>query len=143
MSTKLSSLFSGLKPPKKETPSEFIANNRYLSSEISAAPGKWKSIPYQAEMMDCTEEYNFVVFQTGSQVGKTEILKNILLYRIIKRPSGITWLLPSISLAREYSSAQLETLIRDNKLLKDIFPEARKDGASRLFKKFPGGFAIL
>ena len=76
-------LFKSLQPPKKETPSEFVRNNRYLSSEISATPGRWKDIPYQTEMMDCTEGSNFVVFQTGSQVGKTEILKNILLYRII------------------------------------------------------------
>ena len=75
---KLSKLFGSLKPPKRESPSEFISNHRYLSSEISSAPGKWKNIPYQKEMMDCTEQYNFVVFQTGSQVGKTEILKNIL-----------------------------------------------------------------
>ena len=75
----LNKLFLSLKPPKTETPSEFISKNRYLSSEISASPGRWKNIPYQTEMMDCTEDYNQVIFQTGSQVGKTEILKNILL----------------------------------------------------------------
>ena len=140
----LNKLFNSLHPPKKELPSKFIRDNRYLSSEISATPGRWKDIPYQTEMLDVTEDdYTMVIFQTGSQVGKTEILKNILLYRIIKKPSGITWLLPSISLAREYSSAQLETLIRDNKILRDITPEARKDGASRLFKRFPGGFLRL
>ena len=79
----------------------------------------------------------------STQTGKTECLKNMLYFRLIKRPSGCTWLLPSISMARDFSSAQLETMIRDNKLLKEITPDSRKDGASRLFKKFPGAFLRL
>ena len=55
MSMKASSLFTSLKPPKKELPSEFIAKHRYLSSEVSNSR-KWKNIPYQKEMMDVTED---------------------------------------------------------------------------------------
>ena len=134
-----------LEPPKKESPSEFIANNRYLSSEVSASPGRWKNIPYQKEMMDVTEDprHNICIYMLSTQTGKTECLKNLLFYRLIKRPAGCTWLLPSISMARDFSSAQLETMIRDNKLLRDITPDSRKDGASRLFKKFPGAFLRL
>ena len=43
------------RPPKKQTVSEWADENRILSTEDSAEPGRWKTdrAPYQREIMDC------------------------------------------------------------------------------------------
>ena len=69
-------------PPPEMTVSQWADSYRKLSPEASSEPGRWVTdrAPYQKGMMDAVNEagINEVVFMTSSQIGKTEILNNIL-----------------------------------------------------------------
>ena len=73
-------------PPPSLTVSEWADEYRRLSPEASAEPGRWETsrAPYQREMMDVILEPQIetVVIMTSSQIGKTEILNNIIGYHI-------------------------------------------------------------
>ena len=63
-----------------------------------------------------SRDCNQAIFMTSAQVGKTEILKNIILYSIAKESGGTTFMLPSESIAKDYSKAQIAPLVRDTKI---------------------------
>jgi phage terminase large subunit GpA-like protein len=77
-------LMKVLAPPPNLTVSQWADKYRKLSPEASAEPGSWKTsrAAYQQGMMDAVNEAGVseVVFMTSSQIGKTEILNNILAY---------------------------------------------------------------
>ena len=83
------------------TVSEWADQNRVLSSETSASPGKWVTYSFQKEMMDAFSDplVEQVVIMSGSQLGKTEILLNVLGYHIDLDPSPIM----AVELSQNYS----------------------------------------
>jgi len=72
--------------------SQWADEYRFLSSEASAEPGKWHTdrAPYQREMMDAVNDprTEMVVIMSSAQVGKTEIINNIIGYNVHLDPSG-------------------------------------------------------
>ena len=82
-----------ISPPPSLTVSQWADQYRRLSSEASAEPGKWRTsrAPYQQGMMDAVNEPGIkeIVFMTSAQVGKTEILNNIIGYFVHQDPSPI------------------------------------------------------
>ena len=92
---------SSLKPPPKQTVSEWADTHRVLSSETSASPGRWITHSFQKPIMDAFNDplVETVVFQAGSQLGKTEILLNVLAYHIALDPSPIMIIQPTLSMA--------------------------------------------
>ncbi len=129
-----------LTPPPRIKVSEFAERERRLSSETSAATGRWKNIPYQIEMQDVFNDpkVKTAIFMTSTQIGKTEILKNIIAYSIVYCPGSTTFMLPSESLARDYSKTQIGPLCRDTPALSKV-KTSRKDGNTHLVKTWPGG----
>ena len=79
-----------LKPPPKLTISEWADRFRQMSPEASAGTGRWHTdnAPYQREIMDAigNPHVRMVVFKSSSQVGKTEVLLNVLGYYIDYNP---------------------------------------------------------
>src|SRR5690349_16489028 len=71
-----------LKPPPKLRVSEWADAKRGLSRESSAAPGQWKTnrAEYQREILDAFSDPAVaqVVVESAAQVGKTEILNNVV-----------------------------------------------------------------
>jgi phage terminase large subunit GpA-like protein len=124
--------------------SEFAERERWLSPENAAASGRWKDVPYQTAMQNVFNESGkkIAIFMTSSQVGKTEIIKNMIAYAI-NLGGGTTFMLPSESIARDFSKAQIGPLIRDTPLLAAQIPESKKDGNTHLFKSWPGGYLRL
>ena len=63
--------------------SKWAEQYRILSSKGSAEPGLWRNerTPYLVEIMDClsaSSPHDYVVFTSGTQLGKTETLLNCL-----------------------------------------------------------------
>jgi phage terminase large subunit GpA-like protein len=62
-------------PPKKQTVSEWADENRILSTDYSAEPGRWKTdrAPYQREIMDSFTQPGIweIVIMASAQVGKS------------------------------------------------------------------------
>lgn len=136
-------LAKALRPPPNVPISEFSERERVLSSEVAAASGRWKNIGYQVEMQDAIKPGKIVTYITSSQVGKTESILNLLLYWMLNETGGINFVLPSESMATEFSKARIAPLVRDTPKLRALIGDARKDGNSQLFRKYPSGYLRL
>ena len=134
---------ANLKPPPKLTVSEWSDKNRVLSSETSSSPGKWVTYSFQKPMMDAFSDplVEQVVIMAGSQLGKTEILLNVLGYHIALDPSPIMIIQPTLSMAGSFSRNRISPLIRDCEALRTKVkdPRARDSGNTVYSKSFIGG----
>ena len=132
-------------PPPTLTVSEWADEYRMLPKEASSEPGRWRTdrAPYQRGIMDAVNDPTIreIVAMTSAQVGKTEILLNVIGYFISQDPSSILVLQPTLDMAEAFSKDRLATMARDTPALsgKIAEPRARDSGNTLLHKKFPGG----
>lgn len=138
-----------LAPPPELTVSQWADEYRRLSPESSAEPGQWNTdrAPYQREIMDALSDKDTetVIVMSSAQVGKTELINNIIGYFIDYDPAPIMVLMPTIELATSYSKKRLSTMIRDTPALKDKVKDAKsRDSDNTLLEKgFPGGYIAM
>jgi phage terminase large subunit GpA-like protein len=133
-----------LKPPPKTSITQWAERKRHLSSESSATVGPYRSLnaPYQRQMQDAilwpgVEE---VVLWTGTQMGKSTAIENILGYFMDEDPSPIIYIWPTEKMAKEWSIDTLNPILRDSPALAQLVGVgARTSSNSNLYKKFPGG----
>ena len=120
-----------------------------LSSEAAAEPGRWRTerAPYQKAIMDAFTEpgINVVVAKTASQIGKSDIMNNVIGRFSHLAPAPMMMLQPTIEMSQDYSKTRIAPMIRDTKVLKDIFKEVKSRETSNtiLSKQFPGGRLIM
>ena len=125
--------------------SEWADRYRRLSPEASAEPGNWNTdrAPYQREIMNALNdnECEEVVIMSSAQVGKTEIILNILGYFVDYDPTSILVVQPTVEMAQTFSKDRLAPMIRDTPALKGKIKEAKSKSGDNtiLHKKFPGG----
>jgi phage terminase large subunit GpA-like protein len=149
LSQVLQSSLSRLAPPTKLTISEWADLERRLSPEASAEPGPWHTdrAPYQRGVMDAMSDpaVDTVVFMSGAQIGKTELLLNGLGFYISHDPSPILVLQPTLEMAQAFSKDRLATMLRDTPCLKSKVrdPRSRDSGNTTLHKSFPGGHVTI
>ncbi len=138
-----------LAPPPKLTVSEWADNYRRLSSESSAESGQWRTdrAPYQREIMDSISdpEIEKIVLMCSSQVGKTEIILNILGYHIDYDPAPIMVVMPTVDLAKAFSKKRLATMIRDTPAISGKISDSKsRDGDNTILEKgFAGGYVVM
>lgn len=86
-----------------------------------------------------------VVIMSSAQVGKSEILLNIIGYFIHQDAAPIIMLQPTIQMAEAFSRDRVATMIRDTRVLSDLVadPKSRDSGNTLLHKKFVGGHLTL
>lgn len=86
-----------------------------------------------------------VVFQASSQVGKTEILLNIIAFFICQDPAPMLLVQPTLDMAEAFSKDRLAPMLRDTPALAGLVadPRSRDSGNTLLHKKFPGGHLTL
>lgn len=98
-------------------------------------------------MMDAVNEPGVreVVFMTSAQIGKTEILNNILGYFVHQDPSPILFIQPTLEMAEAWSKDRLAPMIRDTEALGGLFKDAktRNSDNTLLHKKFTGGHLTM
>lgn len=127
------------------TVTEWSDQNRRLSSEASAEPGQWITTraAYQKGMMDALSEEGIdrIVLMTSSQVGKTEVLNNIIGFYISQDPAPILVMQPTLEIAETWAKDRLSPMLRDTPCLQNLVadPRARDSGNTILHKKFLGG----
>lgn len=138
-----------MSPPPILKVSEWADEYRRLSVEASAEPGRWNTdrAPYQREIMDAlnTAETEEVVVMSSAQIGKTEIILNILGYYIDYDPSPIMIMHSTLDMAQAFSKDRLAPMIRDTPTLRNKIKEARSRDSENtmLHKKFPGGHVTI
>ena len=147
----------GLKPLPKTSVSEWADTYRMLSLGISAEPGRWRTsrAPYQKAIMDAFTQpgIHCVVVKSASQVGKSDIINNVIGRFAHLDPAAIMMIQPTIDMAQDYSKTRIAPMIRDTGVLSQLFynVKAKGDGVGKtrdgnntiLSKLFPGGRLIM
>lgn len=143
---------AGLKPLQKISVSEWADKFRIIS-EGNAEPGKWKTsrAEYQREIMDAFTQTGIhrVVVMTSSQIGKSDIMNNVIGRFAHIDPCLMMMIQPTVEMANDFSKARISNMIRDTKVLKDIFFGGKSSSKTRnaeqtiLSKFFPGGRLIM
>ena len=142
-------VLSGMKPPENLTVTQWAECKRYLSTEASAEPGLWRTsrTPYLRAIMDAFSDpkVRHIVFVAASQVGKTEVINNMIGYIIDQNPGSILFVHPTTIDAREFSKLRIAPMIRDSPALrrKIAAPKSRDSGNTLLQKTYPGGILTL
>lgn len=137
----------GLELPAHYTISEWADNFRVLSSESSAEPGPWNTsrAEYQRGIMDAISDINVseVTIVASAQVGKTEIINNVVGYYIDNDPCPILLLQPTKEVAESWSNDRLKPMLRDTPCLRGKIQEGKDNGNTVLHKSFPGGHITM
>lgn len=148
----------GLKPQPKTSVSVWADSYRILSSGISAEPGRWKTsrAPYQEEIMNAFTQPGIqkVAVMSSSQIGKSDIMNNVIGRFAHLDPCPIMMIQPTIELAEDYSKSRISPMIRDTKVLNGLFYDIKskngkheaktRDGNNTILSKiFPGGRLVM
>lgn len=145
----------GLKPQPKTSVSVWADSYRIISAG-AAEPGRWKTsrAPYQQEIMDAftTAGVRKVVVMSSSQVGKSDIMNNVIGRFAHLDPCPIMMIQPTIEMAEDFSKSRIAPMIRDTKVLSGIFYDIKnknavsktRDGNNTILSKiFPGGRLVM
>lgn len=136
-------------PPPLIKISEWADLYRILSAGASAEPGRWitSRAEYQREIMDALNDSECVkiVIMSSAQVGKTEIILNIIGYYIDYDPSPILVIQPTETMAETFSKDRLAKMIRDTPSLSAKISSAKSRDSENtiLHKTFPGGHITM
>lgn len=142
-------ILEAMQPPPNLAVDEWADLYRRLSPEASAEPGLWSTdrAPYQRGMMQAVSDPTIerVVFMTGAQIGKTEIINNSVGYFIDQAPSPMLIVQPTLEMAKMWSNDRLAPMLRDTPALKNKVKDARsRDSGNTLYQKsFPGGYLAI
>lgn len=129
--------------------SRWADQNRRLSPEASAEPGRWYTsrAEYMRGIMDAVSDpaVRQVVVMSAAQVGKTECVLNICGYHIDQDPAPILVVQPTLSMAQAFSKDRLAPMLRDTPCLKGAVknPRSRDSGNTTLHKVFAGGHVTI
>ena len=89
------------------TVSQWANERRFLSQESSSNPGKYNSemTPYAVAWMDSVNDptASGTVLMVASQLGKTEVINNVIGYFMDIEPAPILMVQPTIDLAESWS----------------------------------------
>lgn len=144
-----SKIFQMVAPPPQTTVSEWANEFRYIPAEYGAEPGKWDSsrAAYQAEIMDAftSKGVRKVVAMIAAQLGKSEILFNVMGRFIHQDPCPILLVQPSIEDSEDFSKERLTPTINETPVLKKLVLSAKaRDSNNTIRKKmFPGGYLAM
>ena len=116
----------------------------------SPEPGRYKSarVPYFVDVMNAFTDSKIkrLVVKSASQVGKSEVLLNVVGRFAHLDPANILIVQPTLSDAEDFSKSRLEKMIKDSKILTPLFYEkskSRDPNQTILSKFFKGGRIIL
>lgn len=138
-----------LRPLPNLSVSDWADNYRMLSAEASAEPGRWRTdrAPYQREIMNAFTDYKIwkIAVMSASQIGKSDIMNNVIGRYSHLAPAPIMMIQPTIEMAQDYSKSRIAPMIRDTKVLREIYRDVktRETGNTILSKIFPGGRLIM
>lgn len=138
-----------LKPPPRQSLSDWSEQNFFLSAESSALPGRFRfdRAEFQRGYMDALSDNSIrkVVVMAAVQTMKTQGILNYLAYIIDCDPAPILFVLPDGSTINHVSKTRVDPLLRDVPCLRGkVADKATRDGGNTIKEKaFPGGHLSL
>lgn len=137
----------GLRPPPLLTVSQWADAHRHLTSDTSAATGRWRTdrAPYMREIMDrlsASDPCRRVVLMKGAQTGGSEAGNNWLGYIAHLAPGPTMIVQTTVQLAEDYSTGRINPMVESTPVLSERVPIGRSRTATSkiLMRMFPGGF---
>jgi len=134
------------KPKPLLTGTEWANKYFFLSPESSSAPGRWKTYPYQEEILNAMTDLKTktVVVKKPVRIGYTKLLNAFQAYFIDQQPSVILHYQPNDDEARGYAEDEFEPMIRDNHTLARLIDTPNIRGRIKkektVKKLYPGGY---
>jgi len=147
----------GLKPLPKTSVSEWADTYRIIS-QGNAEPGRWRTdrAEYQREIMNAFTQAGIhrVVVKSAAQIGKSDIMNNVIGRFAHLDPAAIMMIQPTIEMAQDYSKSRIAPMLRDTKVLNNLFftvkgkeefgtAKTRDSNNTILSKIFPGGRLVM
>lgn len=134
-----------LAPAEDLTVAEWADKYRILSRESAAEAGKWDTnrTPYMKEILMCITdiETKKITMMCSAQIGKTEMLLNVLGRYMHLDPCPILFVQPTVDDAKSFSKERVEPMIRDTTILKKLISKTNKREEGTVQEKmFPGGY---
>lgn len=117
-----SKIAKAVSPPPRLTVSQWADRYRKIPPESAAEPGQWNTdrAPYQREIMDAVNDplVEDTIIMSSAQVGKTEIILNIIGYYIDYDPAPMLVVQPDVTpMGMAFSKDRLAPMIRDTPTL--------------------------
>jgi phage terminase large subunit GpA-like protein len=139
---------AGWLPPVRVPLSQWADDHARLSSEASAQVGGWHSFPYQREPLDALSPhsaYESVVLMWAAQMGKTQLLLNLVSYMVAEDPGPALVVQPTLPMAEAFSKDRLSPLFRDTPVLQGLVAAAKsRDIGSTIFhRRFRDGHVSI
>lgn len=135
-----------LRPPPKLSLSAW-ADEHFRLSSGSADAGRWRTRPYQREILDALIDpaVEWVTVIKSARIGWTEMVKAATAYFMKEDPCPILGVLPTVDIAEIFSREMLAPMLRDVPVLADLIHGAavKTTGRTLLHKTFPGGVVSL
>jgi phage terminase large subunit GpA-like protein len=120
-----------LRRPQVQTVSQWAEANRVLTAEESARPGPWRNseTPYLVGIMDATHRRGVeeVTHLKPTQVGGSELLRNITGHAIDCEPGPMQWNLADEESLKDMFDESLMPLIQNTESLKKKMTDRRWD----------------
>lgn len=134
-----------LAPAEDLTVAEWADKYRILSRESAAEAGKWDTnrTPYMKEILMCITdiETKKITMMCSAQIGKTEMLLNVLGRYMHLDPCPILFVQPTVDDAKSFSKERVEPMIRDTTILKKLISKTnRREEGTVQEKMFSGGY---
>lgn len=113
-----------LQRPVPQTPVEWADEHFYLSSESSYQEGRWETLPFQAAILNSmgNDEIRTVNVIKSARVGYSKMLLAAAAYQIEHKRRNILFLVPTDGSASGFMKSQIETMIRDVPVVRDLAP---------------------
>jgi phage terminase large subunit GpA-like protein len=134
------------------TGSEWADKYFYLSPESAANPGKWRTFPYQKEILDAITdpEIEEVWVKKSARMGFTKILDIAIGYYLHQDPCPILFVQPTVEDGQGASKEEIDPMLRDVPVLSALQSDQARRGVKTkdntiLLKTFkgPNGIGLL
>lgn len=143
-----------MRPKSRLSGSEWAEKYRHIAPGTSPEPGPWRNdrVPYLIEPMNVATDGSTetTVMMCSSQIGKSELLLNILGYYADQEPAAQLMLQPTVEMAESFSKERVDPTFKyspglQGKLTegKDGRGNSRKSGDTIRLKQYPGGYLAL
>lgn len=134
------------RPPPKISLSEW-ADEHFRLSAGSADAGRWRTRPYQREILDALIDpaVEWVSVIKSARIGWTEMVKAATAYFMKEDPCPILGVLPTVDIAEIFSREMLAPMLREVPILASLIQGSalKTTGRTLLHKTFPGGVISL
>jgi len=138
-----------LKPVEDMRLSLWADEHYYLSPESSGAFAKWRTFPYQRDILDAlmSGEFTKISIKKSARTGATQMMMIAAARAVTKGDGNIMFAHPTIENSRVFSKDFVNTMLRDNPILQGRFARGKLIGSPKsetiLKKSFDGGSLML